>query len=110
MGSARPSSFLLISACLGVAVAAVLAVFFVWVAVTVPFPDEVETFVETADRIWTEVLVIPIAACFGYAAWGLVQFMSGRRVRWRLVACAYVAGAIATPLAWVFLIGTYSGG
>jgi hypothetical protein len=91
-------------------VASVLALFFLWVAVTVPFPDADEPFVETSDRIWTEAIVLPVAGCLGYAASGLVRYARGQSVRWALIAPAFLLGALATPVVWLYLIGTYSGG
>ena len=74
----------MIPACLGAALAALLALYFAWVAVTVPFPAQDERFVETSDRLWTEVLVLPIAACLGYAAYSLIRYALGKQVRWTI--------------------------
>jgi hypothetical protein len=56
MGSTGPGAFLAVSAWVGAGVTSLLALFFAWVAVTVPFEDEDDRFIETSDRIWTEVV------------------------------------------------------
>ncbi len=94
----------------GAAVAAVLAGYFGWVAVSLLTPVEGDEFVSTRDRILVEAIVIFIVACLAYAAFSLGRYVRGRDVRWWRVASTYVVSILATPVAWAALLANFSGG